>query len=146
MMLGTILTISAYAVLHQQEKKEEQPTIRPPGHIYEMHPNIKVTVKKNLYVDIRRWETPFKPSQEGLQFSKRDWVRFKTIAPSIENYMGLYHVNDKLFVEVGDVKNITLQNGKDSITLTPKIWLKLRAKMPLISNMLDNETGVVNKL
>ena len=151
MMIGTLLTIGSYAMLHQQQKEqEEQPTIRAPmekpGHIYEVQRDLKVTVKKNLYVDIRRWETAFKPSHDGVRFNKKDWLRFRTFAPSLENYMGLYHVNDKLFVEVGDVKNITLRNGKDSLTLTPKEWLKFRVKMPLISTMLENETGVVNKL
>ena len=90
---------------------------------------IKIGIKKDEYVE-------FRDRKFSIQLNKNDWRRLQIIAPTLENYMGLYHLNDEFFVNVGQVKNLTLTDGYNGVTIPPHVWRKIREKMSYITKTL----------
>ncbi len=107
----------------------------PVGHVLEFDENIRIIIQKDNYVDVRKWDS-LKPTKHGIQMNKNDWKRFMIIAPTLDNVMGMYHVNDKIMLHIGEVKNITLTNGENAVTIPPNVWLQIREKMPFINKTL----------
>ena len=107
----------------------------PVGHVLEFENDLKIVIKKDNYVDVRKWES-LKPTKHGVRLNKNDWKRFMILAPTLDNVMGMYHVNDKIMVHIGQVKNVTLTNGENAVTIPATTWLQIREKMSFINKTL----------
>ena len=103
--------------------------------------NVRVSVVRNSFVDIRVWNKG-KATREAMKYNSKQWDTFVQLIPTIERDLGIHRVDRKGVILSKEIKKIQLYelfNGEPSvegITLTLKQWFQLVNLVPKIKRII----------
>ena len=79
--------------------------------------NVRVSVVRNSFVDIRVWNKG-KATREAMKYNSKQWDTFVQLIPTIERYLGIHRVDRKgviLSKEITKIQLYEMFNGEPSI-------------------------------
>ena len=102
--------------------------------------NVRVSVVRNSFVDIRVWNKG-KATREGMKYNAKQWNIFVQLIPSIENNIGIHRIDSKCVItkEINNIQLCELFDGVPSvegIALTVKQWFQLVNLVPKIKRII----------
>ena len=102
--------------------------------------NVRVSVVRNSFVDIRVWNKD-KATREGMKYNAKQWNKFVQLIPSIENNIGIHRIDSKCVItkEINNIQLCELFDGVPSvegIALTLKQWFQLVNLVPKIKRII----------
>lgn len=127
------------------------PPIRVPlldcinGSVFTIDDSIRVYTCKDEYVDIRKWGKV--STTTGIRYSKKQWHKLTLMTSIIETYMGIFRLDDGLWISLNKTETIDLREENGGITLTLNQWFELRGLTDKINNVLGlkaNSQGYID--
>ena len=140
MKLVILLALISLTVALLDETFKIDSNLRFTEGTFHIDGNVRVSVVRNSFVDIRVWYKG-KPTREGMKYNAKQWNKFVQLIPSIENNIGIHRIDSKCVItkEINNIQLCELFDGVPSvegIALTVKQWFQLVHLVPKIKRII----------